>query len=72
MRKGSIVVASNSDDDDDRVIEMTGGWDLLVTLVIDFCANDENDDNDDYDNGNDEEPRIGTHARNNETNVACC
>ena len=69
MRKGPIVVARSSDDDDDRVIEMTGGWDLLVTLVIDFCAND---DNDDYDNGNDEEPRIGMHARNNESNVACC
>jgi hypothetical protein len=64
LRNGRTVVANNSDDDDDRVIEMTGGGGLLVTLVIDFYVNDDDD--------NDEEPRIGIHARNDESNVACC
>ncbi len=64
VRNGRIVVANKSDDDDDRVIEMTGGGGLLVTLVIDFYVNDDDD--------NDEEPRIGIHARNDESNVACC
>jgi hypothetical protein len=65
IRNGRIVAANNSDDDDDRVIEMTGGGGLLVTLVIDFYVTDDDDDND-------EEPRIGIHARNDESNVACC
>ena len=64
VRNGRIVVFNNSDDDDDRVIEMTGGGGLLVTLVIDFYVNDDDD--------NDKEPRIGIHARNDESNVACC
>jgi len=66
IRNGRIDVAKNSDDDDDRVIEMTGGGGLLVILVIDFYVNDDDD------NDNDEEPRIGIHARNVESNVACC
>lgn len=65
---GRIVVANTSDDDDDLVIEMTGGGGLLVTLVIDFYVNDDDDD----DNDNDKEPKVGIHARNNESGVACC
>jgi len=34
---------------------MTGGEELLVTLVIDFYVNDDND--------NDEESRVGIHTR---------
>ncbi len=60
IRNGRIVAPIISDDDDDRVIEMTGGEKLLVTLVIDFYVNDDND--------NDEESRVGIH----ESNVAYC
>lgn len=69
---GRVVAASKSGDDDDRVTEMTGGGGLLVTLVIDFYVNDDDDDGDDDDDDDDEEPRIGIHARNDESNVACC
>ena len=54
-RYGRIVASKISDDDDDRVIEMTGGAELFLTLVIDFYVNDDND--------NDEKSRVDINTR---------
>jgi hypothetical protein len=57
-----IGVMKISDDEDDRVIEMTGGGVLLVTLVIDFYVNDDNERG----------PRICIHTGNDKNDVAYC
>ena len=57
---GSTAPGNTSDDDDDRVIEMTGGENLVATLVIDFYATNEN------------ESTVSIHTGNDRTDVAGC